>query len=106
MNKQIEEMAKVVNEMDERNAHYYDKFMQECEAFADADTIAKVLYNAGYRKQSEGEWVYNTDDFTPKQRCTVCGYNKPILAGEGVIQEPKHFCPNCGARMRKEDEGK
>lgn len=51
--KQIEEMATVINEMDERNAHYYDKYMIECEAFADANAIAKALYNKGYRKQSE-----------------------------------------------------
>ena len=51
--KQIEEMAAVINEMDGHNAHYYDKYMRECEAFADADAIAKVLYDAGYRKQSE-----------------------------------------------------
>ena len=53
MEKQIEEMAKVIDEMDERNAHYYDEDMRECEAFADANAIARVLYNAGYRKQKE-----------------------------------------------------
>ena len=40
--KQIEEMAAVINEMDGRNAHYYDQYMRECEAFADADAIAKA----------------------------------------------------------------
>lgn len=49
--KEIQEMAEVINCMDERNAHYYDKHMQECEAFADAENIAKALYNAGYRKE-------------------------------------------------------
>ena len=51
--KQIEEMANVINEMDEINAHYYDQYMQECEAFANAGEIAQALYNAGYRKASE-----------------------------------------------------
>lgn len=52
--KQIEEMAKVIDAMEGGNAY------TECfdNAFADADKIAKVLYNAGYRKQSEGENEY------------------------------------------------
>lgn len=48
----------------------------------------------------KGEWIYNTDDFTPKKRCTNCGYNKPLVAGEAIKQEPDNFCPNCGADMR------
>ena len=51
--KQIEEMANIINEMDESNAHYYDEYMIEHEAFADANAIAKVLYDAGFRKQSD-----------------------------------------------------
>lgn len=45
------------------------------------------------------KWVVNTDDFTPKKRCTNCGYNKPMKAGEGIEQEPEAFCPACGAMM-------
>lgn len=68
--KQIEEMANVINEMDEPNAHYYDETLEQHEAFADCFTIARYLYNAGYRKQSEntvelhckvGDTVYHTD---------------------------------------------
>ena len=100
MNKQIEEMAKSMC----RN--YGTRVCASCDAHATCmiHLYAVDVYNAGYRKYSEGEWVYNTDDFTPKQRCTVCGYNKPIVAGESVIQEPKHFCPNCGAKMKGGEE--
>lgn len=45
------------------------------------------------------KWVVNTDDFTPKKRCTNCGYNKPMKAGDGIEQEPEAFCPSCGATM-------
>lgn len=45
------------------------------------------------------QWIYNTDDFSPKKRCSCCGYNKPIVAGERLAQEPENFCPMCGARM-------
>lgn len=46
-----------------------------------------------------GEWAYNTDDFTPHSRCSICGYNKPIIAGENINQEPRNFCNNCGSIM-------
>lgn len=52
-----------------------------------------------------GKWICNTDDFTPKYRCSVCGYNKPIVAGENITQEPKNYCPHCGAKMDKKSEG-
>lgn len=48
---------------------------------------------------THAEWVTNTDDFTPAKRCTNCFYNKPIVAGEGVTQQPEDFCPSCGAKM-------
>ena len=61
--------------------------------------IAKHLYNAGYRKQSKGEWIDN--------HCSICGMT-PI--GDEVWTEigltpPKFeyfmsFCPCCGARMK------
>lgn len=51
--KEIEEMAEIISLMDERNAHYYDKHMQECEAFADSENISKALHNAGYRKEND-----------------------------------------------------
>lgn len=47
-----------------------------------------------------GVWAYNTDDFSPAKRCSNCGYNKPIAAGENISQEPDNFCPSCGADMR------
>lgn len=32
-------------------------------------------------------------------------YNKsePIVSGENITREPKNYCPNCGAKMDKED---
>lgn len=52
------------------------------------------------REQTETEWEINTDEFTPKKRCVVCGYNKPIPAGENLAPEPEKYCPNCGAKKR------
>ena len=45
---------------------------------------------AGYRKQSDGEWVrYGYDS----QECSLCGsVNTNYLNN--------NFCPNCGAKMK------
>ena len=62
--------------------------------------IAEVLYNAGYRKQSEGEWKH--PPYAPfggsyeMKRCSVCGY-KPDFDSENPYTK---FCPNCGAKMK------
>ena len=54
---------------------------------------------ADFVEVKHGEWIYNTDDFTPKTRCSVCGHNKPLVAGESVKQEPNDYCNKCGAKM-------
>jgi hypothetical protein len=57
--------------------------------------VSARLYNAGYRKQLEGEWVFNRGRTygEPAYYCSACsegaseyGYDK--------------FCPNCGAKMK------
>lgn len=47
------------------------------------------------------KWIYNCDKFTPHNRCSNCGYIKPMIAcdGSNVEQEPQNYCNNCGARM-------
>ena len=61
--------------------------------------IAEALYNAGYRKQKEGEW----------KRIEVNGENygqiyyqhKNCKVNETqIFQSPYHFCPNCGSKMK------
>ena len=46
---------------------------------------------AGYRKQSEGEWIISSDGYYPY--CSECK-NEPK---NGVMTD---FCPNCGAKMK------
>ena len=83
----IEEMANDLYE----NRPYSDLWEE------DARDIAKVLYNAGYRKQSEGEWNDNIIGF-----CNVC-MNCGAIVERSAIKNNSgklNFCPNCGARMR------
>ena len=65
---------------------------------------AEILYEAGYRKQSEGEWV-TSDIPQEKYVCSVCGGACWYYDYQGDVAQSR-YCPNCGAHMRKEDEGK
>ena len=78
--KQIEEMAKII--YDNRPI---PEIWQE-----DAEEIANILYNAEYRKQSEGEWIRHKED---------CLYNKCSICSYEHCRED-NFCPNCGAKMK------
>lgn len=81
------------------NAGWYDN--------DDRDFIAEKLLesvpSANVKPVVHGDWIINTDDFTPKKRCSVCGYNKPIIAGENVNQEPDTYCANCGSLMNEDN---
>lgn len=89
--KQIEEMIEAIKKC----SCVYTDCEQECsqcsneELYDDSiNHIARTIYEAGYRKQSEGEWeVFRLAN--PK--CSVChSYNI----------EKTRFCPNCGAKMK------
>ena len=58
------------------------------------------LYKMGYRKQSEGEWIFRNDGAYGRTRCycSACGKH----SGIGGIRENqlKPYCPNCGAKMK------
>lgn len=85
----IEEMAKFIKESCAKTPCFQDE-----KPYTDCDVCTAIyLYSAGYRRQSEGEWIdtFGGDDI---QRCSVCNH---------MFYYPKlykyHFCPNCGARM-------
>ena len=87
--KQIEEMAKDL----QKSEHWY--FNDHSVDFElDRFKTAENLYNAGYRKQSEGEWVVcgMFDDFF---KCSSCGDKHPW---QTAIEYK--YCPNCGAKMK------
>ena len=79
--KQIEEIANVI--YDDPNA--YDTYWR-----SHCEQLAETIYNAGYRKQSEGRWIFKGTAYG----CSLCG--------EGVIAPIDKYCRNCGARMKGE----
>jgi rubrerythrin len=93
MKKQIEEMAVILTDggcADCTECSYNDRF--NCKPMYDAE----LLYEAGYRKQSEARWK---GAWLGDYYCSLC--NATYSGGNEY-----NFCPNCGARMMKGDEGK
>jgi rubrerythrin len=88
--KMIEEMASSLNEA---------TFGVNVQTLADhlypetINRVAEYLYNVGYRKQSEGEWL-TKGGFFMEHVCSVCGYSVDYL------YQRTPFCPECGARMK------
>lgn len=61
-------------------------------------SIARDLYDRGYRKQSEGEWVFNRGR-TYGEAAYFCS-----LCSEGTSEYgTDNFCPDCGAHMKGVD---
>jgi hypothetical protein len=98
--KQIEEMARTICK------HYNTEKCTKCGEYpyCSVGLYAEALYNAGYRKQSEGEWISNRQ--TDELICNLCGAIAPVDCEKERFYK-SNFCPNCGSKMtRKEDEGK
>ena len=91
--KQVEEMARVMVDSDNKDV---------------ADTLSlffvrlsEALYNAGYRKQTEGEWL-STTNITISERgrrinstlyiCSACRKSNG--------RHKTNYCPHCGAKMK------
>ena len=81
---------------------FYEMTDEE-EYFAHADECD--FFITGYRKQKEGEWVSKTDYAGYGYYCSNCN---AVFTGENAewIAKEHYYCPKCGAKMRKEDEGK
>ena len=83
-NKQIEEMATKIQYL-------------TASIYADAKDCAEALYNAGYRKQSEGEWI---DSLKGYCQCSNCRTSFETLPTTFMFKLNNRFCRNCGAKMK------
>ena len=80
---QIEEMAKVIRNVCENHRGIW------------CTELAKVIYNAGYRKQIEGEWTSQADG---THYCSNCGHDATYTFDGTEICGVA--CPFCGAKMK------
>lgn len=96
--KQIEEMADIICStciVNDGHCGFRNRSKRCPTVLNDAET----LYNEGYRKQSEGEWLEQvrvSKEGKPLLRhykCNLCGV---------YLATQANFCPNCGAKMKGE----
>lgn len=109
--KQVGEMAKVMCGYYGTEKCYDCRYYCACHIKQEANR----LYNAGYRKQEEGEWewfeVWSPSTPGHPGKCEDCGWQcsrckvelKDMVGGYwcDVSTMPElPFCPNCGAKMK------
>ncbi len=75
------------------------KPLEECYTVDCNKCKAALLYNASYRKQSVGKWVWADDGYC---RCSVCTQKAPVTTQyqDEPMTTATKYCPNCGARMK------
>lgn len=84
---QIEEMARIIHGTPFSDMHR-----------------AVALYNAGFRKQSEGEWEKYPDEHeicATEFVCSVCkeSFCSSEMTDKELLAMLK-YCPNCGSKMK------
>jgi hypothetical protein len=97
MKEQIKEIARVLCK------HYNTAECEGCNQFGKCMVRldAEWIYDAGYRKQSEGKWIwinqatgYLEPPFGDTCKCSLCEFEID------VSETHYKFCPNCGAKMK------
>lgn len=99
--KQIEKMAKDLSKSENCDG-------RECEKcfllnYCKARHLATIIYNAGYRKQREGEWkILKMGDGEKVRTCSACYISQTVNVYKGKVMFM--FCPYCGAKMKGDSE--
>ena len=90
--KQIEEMARKMcrNYKQDGNCASDD---EPCGLECIYGYCAERIYCAGYRKQSEGEWI-SLEPEIGLFACSLCDHR--------ILRAECNYCPNCGAKMKGE----
>ena len=101
--KQIEEMARILAS-DCGKCRECDHFHKEIKGIDSCYfRYAEMLQSAGYRKQSEGEWVDNDRNgvhINGYMVCSVCDVMIPTCDNNRYCLPRLDYCPRCGAKMK------
>ena len=65
-----------------------------CYGGCECHMLAEALYNAGYLKQSEGEWIFHKDG---SATCNQCNTTQKHIWDMDNYQS---YCGHCGAKMK------
>lgn len=93
---QIEEMAEV----------YYKARLKARDTLGSMNEgeemwYSKAFFEAGYRKQSEGEWGLVVDyGESKKVECSVCEKQFFFMKKGQLNIDRMPYCPHCGAKMK------
>ena len=91
MKEQIEEMADILCQSKNHVCNGGD----DCRCLKQATD----LYNAGYRKQSNGEWkISKIGDGGKVRTCSNCHISQTVNVYNGKVMFK--YCPYCGAKMK------
>lgn len=87
MKEQIEKQAieEIAEDLYHKTTAYNTCWEEDCAE------LAEILYNEGYRRQIEGEWIWKSNGYMNALHCSLC--NK-------TAELHHNFCPNCGAKMK------
>ena len=68
----------------------------------DALRYAERAVEAGYVKQSEGEWLVGATPLVGDKtvKCSECGYFEYRGPAWNITWGMHNYCPNCGAKMK------
>lgn len=87
----------------------FQELKNKCESLKDAiyfDGVMAVLDNIPAEDVAlvrHGRWIVHFDHFAPYQKCSVCGFETPLVATENEAETCRYkHCPECAARMDKE----
>ena len=114
--KQIEEMAKALTAYEKKLCDRLPK--DKClltsaihaQVSCDYCKIAEFLVNAGYRKQSEGEWIRRERNPEAMKVFHEMGIGLSMSVNSIYYtcsecdkwgRPPYKYCPNCGAKMKE-----
>ena len=67
-------------------------------SYGTLNAVAEHLYNAGYRKQSEGEWIEQIKVARQSNKPPLIYYQCSLC--DVYLAKRANFCPNCGAKMK------
>ena len=96
MKEQIEEMLKDLTEI-------FDEEYEKRRLITPQNTAEKMTAK-GYRKQSEGEWVWKTKIEPRAQNRLYCSACDEECLAKNNYYVKSNFCPKCGAKMKGESK--
>ena len=89
-----EQIEKMANDIEKSHWKIVQDFMG---CHINSDDMAEYLYNAGYRKQSVGEWK-DMNYYIHNKRIYKCSECSNSEAKDNLTSA--NYCPKCGAKMK------